>query len=87
MLWLDSTYPTDSTKPGAARGTCDTSSGKPDDVESQQASASVIYSNIKVGDLNTTYSKKHSKLQALVTSSALGAGAIGRRPDLIGCLA
>ncbi|PVG00368.1 cellulose 1,4-beta-cellobiosidase precursor [Serendipita vermifera] len=57
MLWLDSTYPTDSTKPGAARGTCDTSSGKPEDVESQQANAQVIYSNIKVGDLNTTYSK------------------------------
>jgi cellulose 1,4-beta-cellobiosidase len=27
MLWLDSTYPTDSTKLGAARGTCATDSG------------------------------------------------------------
>jgi cellulose 1,4-beta-cellobiosidase len=34
MLWLDSTYPTTSTKPGAARGTCPTTSGKPTDVES-----------------------------------------------------
>merc|ERR1712217_495391 len=33
MLWLDSTYPVGSSDPGAARGTCSTDSGKPDDVE------------------------------------------------------
>jgi cellulose 1,4-beta-cellobiosidase len=55
MLWLDSTFPTDSTNPGAARGTCPTTSGKPTDVESQQANATVTYSNIKVGDLDSTY--------------------------------
>ncbi|PVF96188.1 hypothetical protein CPB86DRAFT_709574, partial [Serendipita vermifera] len=56
MLWLDSTYPTDSTAPGAARGTCATTSGDPKDVESQQANAQVIFSNIKFGPLNSTYS-------------------------------
>lgn len=33
MLWLDSTYPTDKTSWGGPRGSCSTSSGKPDDVE------------------------------------------------------
>ncbi|PVF91003.1 hypothetical protein CPB86DRAFT_857668, partial [Serendipita vermifera] len=38
-----------------ARGTCPTDSGKPADVESQQANASVIFSNIKFGDIGSTY--------------------------------
>merc|ERR1711959_733607 len=41
MLWLDSTYPTGSTKPGAARGTCATTSGVPKDVEGQHPDAHV----------------------------------------------
>ncbi|KAI0794977.1 exo-cellobiohydrolase I precursor [Abortiporus biennis] len=57
MLWLDSNYPTDgdATKPGIARGTCDATSGTPATVESQHPGASVIYSNIKFGDLNSTF--------------------------------
>merc|ERR1712062_564980 len=51
MLWLDSTYPVDSSDPGAARGSCATSSGVPADVESQQAKAHVIFSDIKVGPI------------------------------------
>jgi cellulose 1,4-beta-cellobiosidase len=45
MLWLDSTYPTDASpdEPGKARGTCETSSGVPADIETSQASNSVIY--------------------------------------------
>jgi cellulose 1,4-beta-cellobiosidase len=54
MLWLDSTYPTTGGL-GAARGTCSTSSGVPATVESTDASAYVIYSNIKVGAINSTY--------------------------------
>jgi len=60
MLWLDSTYPTDSTKPGAARGTCPTTSGVPADVESQVPNSNVIYSNIKVGPINSTFSGSNS---------------------------
>jgi cellulose 1,4-beta-cellobiosidase len=56
MLWLDSTYPTDSTKLGSARGTCATSSGVPSDVESNSPGASVVYSNIKFGPINSTFS-------------------------------
>jgi len=57
MLWLDSNYPTDKdpSTPGVARGTCSTDSGKPDDVESSAASATVTYSNIKFGDIGSTY--------------------------------
>lgn len=57
MLWLDSDYPTTSSAstPGIARGTCATNSGDPKTVESQSPNASVIYSNIKFGDIGTTY--------------------------------
>ncbi|OBT83992.1 hypothetical protein VE02_08009 [Pseudogymnoascus sp. 03VT05] len=57
MLWLDSTYPTDSTKLGSVRGSCATSSGVPADVESGSASASVTYSNIKVGPIGSTFAQ------------------------------
>jgi len=57
MLWLDSTYPTtgDPSTPGIKRGNCSTSSGAPTDVETSAASAVVIYSNIRVGDIGSTY--------------------------------
>ncbi|KAJ3119004.1 hypothetical protein HK098_005771 [Nowakowskiella sp. JEL0407] len=56
MLWLDSSYPTDkdASIPGIARGACATTSGKPTDVESNQASSSVTFSNIKWGDIGST---------------------------------
>ncbi|EGC35742.1 hypothetical protein DICPUDRAFT_151874 [Dictyostelium purpureum] len=57
MLWLDSNYPTTSpvTEPGVARGPCSTSSGTPTDVESKYPNAYVVYSNIKVGPINSTF--------------------------------
>ncbi|OAA59800.1 cellulose 1,4-beta-cellobiosidase [Niveomyces insectorum RCEF 264] len=57
MLWLDSTYPTDAsaTDPGKGRGPCDITSGDPKDVESKNADATVIYSNIKFGAIDSTY--------------------------------
>ena len=57
MLWLDSDYPTDAdpSKPGISRGPCSTDSGKPEDVEANSPDATVIYSNIKYGPLNSTY--------------------------------
>ncbi|PPR00364.1 hypothetical protein CVT24_004398 [Panaeolus cyanescens] len=58
MLWLDSNYPTDqpASKPGVGRGTCATTSGDPKDIEVNNANASVTFSNIKVGDIGTTFS-------------------------------
>jgi len=54
MLWLDSTYPVDSSAPGAARGPCPTSSGDPKVLESENAGSFVRYMNIKYGELGTT---------------------------------
>ncbi|KAG6901271.1 hypothetical protein C0995_014360 [Termitomyces sp. Mi166 len=57
MLWLDSSYPVDAnaSTPGVARGSCPTDSGDPGDVENQYPDASVTFSNIRVGDLGSTF--------------------------------
>jgi len=57
MLWLDSDYPTTSNPatPGVARGTCATNSGVPSVIENSEANASVTFSNIKFGDIGSTY--------------------------------
>merc|ERR1719313_1237482 len=49
MLWLDST------KPGSVRGSCPPDSGKPDDVEKNHPDSTVKFSNIKIGDIGTTF--------------------------------
>merc|ERR1712137_468069 len=54
MLWLDSTYPVDSSDPGAVRGSCPTTSGAPDDVEKEQGSSKVMFSDIRWGPLGST---------------------------------
>ena len=58
MLWLDSNYPVgaDSSKPGVARGTCDQQSGVPTTVENQNPNAQVTFSNIRFGDIGSTFS-------------------------------
>jgi cellulose 1,4-beta-cellobiosidase len=57
MLWLDSNFPTDAdaSKPGIARGTCPITSGVPSQIETDSPNASVRFSNIKFGALNTTF--------------------------------
>ncbi|KAI0778349.1 cellobiohydrolaseI [Trametes elegans] len=57
MLWLDSDYPTDvpATNPGVSRGPCPANSGTPATVETESASASVTFSNIKVGPIGSTF--------------------------------
>ncbi len=58
MLWLDAPYPPDkdAATAGVSRGTCGRDSGDPASVESAAASASVTYSNIKWGPINSTFS-------------------------------
>ncbi|GMF20095.1 unnamed protein product [Phytophthora lilii] len=55
-LWLDSDYPVtaSASKPGVSRGTCAKTSGDPDTVVSEQADATVVFSNIRFGDIGTT---------------------------------
>ena len=57
MLWLDSDYPTDvdPSTPGVHRGTCDVASGDPTYVEKNSPDATVVYSNIKIGTIGSTY--------------------------------
>jgi len=72
MLWLDSNYPTtaDATKPGIARGTCATTSGKPTDVETSAANASVTYSNIRFGPIGSTYTGSSTTTTTTGSSSS-----------------
>jgi cellulose 1,4-beta-cellobiosidase len=67
MLWLDSTYPVGGTAAGDARGTCPTTSGVPATVEAASPNANVIYSNIKFGSINSTWT----------ATSTLGGGGSG----------
>ena len=73
MLWLDSDYPTDAdtSQPGVARGPCPTTSGDATAVESSPAGAvaSVIFSNIKVGPINGTYSPAPAAPDAATTTT------------------
>eukprot|EP01121_Diplochlamys_sp_Union-15-3_P019022 TRINITY_DN705_c0_g1_i3.p1 TRINITY_DN705_c0_g1~~TRINITY_DN705_c0_g1_i3.p1 ORF type:complete len:458 (-),score=95.56 TRINITY_DN705_c0_g1_i3:61-1434(-) len=57
MLWLDSNYPTTAppNQPGISRGPCATTSGRPDDVEKNHPNANVKFSNIKFGQLGSTF--------------------------------
>ncbi|KAJ7069829.1 cellobiohydrolaseI [Mycena amicta] len=58
MLWLDADYPVNASAsaPGVSRGPCSATSGNPTTVESQQANASVTFSNIKIGPIGSTFS-------------------------------
>ncbi|ODM23691.1 putative 1,4-beta-D-glucan cellobiohydrolase A [Aspergillus cristatus] len=57
-LWLDGSYPTNATEsdPGVKRGTCAKDSGAPSDVEKSAADATVTFSGIKFGAINSTFS-------------------------------
>ncbi|KAH6909061.1 cellobiohydrolase I-I [Coprinopsis sp. MPI-PUGE-AT-0042] len=57
MLWLDSSYPVDAdpSTPGIGRGTYGTDTGEPDDTVAQHPDAQVAFSNIRFGDIGTTY--------------------------------
>lgn len=54
MLWLDSTPP-GSSGPGAARGSCPTTSGRPADVEARYPNSKVKFGNVRTGEIGTTF--------------------------------
>lgn len=56
MLWLDSCDGDgDPTQPGVCRGSCPTSSGVPDEMEKQYPDSTVVYGNIKFGEIGSTH--------------------------------
>ncbi|KAG1692758.1 hypothetical protein DVH05_024373 [Phytophthora capsici] len=71
-LWLDSDYPVtdDASKPGVSRGTCAKTSGDPKTVVSEQADATVVFSNIRFGDIGTTVDGISTTNTATTASSA-----------------
>ncbi|KAJ5225548.1 CAZyme family GH7 [Penicillium chermesinum] len=58
MNWLDSNDPDtgSASTPGVARGTCSTTAGDPQTVESQSPGSNVVFSAIKFGPIGSTYS-------------------------------
>ncbi|KAJ7455769.1 cellulase [Mycena latifolia] len=79
MYWLDSTYPTNASasSPGVTRGPCSTTSGDPKTVEASEGSNSVTFSNIKWGDLNSTFSATGSGGTGTTTASSPPTGPTG----------
>eukprot|EP00933_Yihiella_yeosuensis_P081982 TRINITY_DN95708_c0_g1_i1.p1 TRINITY_DN95708_c0_g1~~TRINITY_DN95708_c0_g1_i1.p1 ORF type:complete len:489 (-),score=81.95 TRINITY_DN95708_c0_g1_i1:313-1779(-) len=70
MLWLDSVYPPegDTSKPGVVRGPCKTTTGATAYVRSKFPHASVSFSKIKFGHLNTTFSMSEGDAEEGVES-------------------
>lgn len=59
MGWLDQDpFPADadSSQPGVGRGPCPTTGGRPADLIKQYPDAAVVFSNIRSGDIGSTYS-------------------------------
>jgi len=56
MRWLDSSYGSgpDAAAKGLLRGSCPTTSGKPEDIRKRFPKANVGYSNLKVGEIGST---------------------------------
>ena len=91
MGWLDAVnYPTNSTGLGSARGTCATDAGAPSDIESKNADASVTFSNIRFGPINSTFSSGSvssgsgsaaSSSSVPVASSAASAAAVDAKAN------
>lgn len=71
MLWLDSTFPVDKAgSPGAARGSCSTTSGVPAEIEKASPNSNVAYSNIKFGPIGSTFNAPPSSGSPGSSSSA-----------------
>ncbi|KAH6909062.1 cellobiohydrolase I-I [Coprinopsis sp. MPI-PUGE-AT-0042] len=57
MGWLDSTYPRedDPNQPGIARGPCPATGSSPEETQQNHPNAQVVFSNIRFGDIGSTY--------------------------------
>ncbi|RLN92079.1 hypothetical protein BBJ28_00010194, partial [Nothophytophthora sp. Chile5] len=76
-LWLDSDYPvaSDASEPGVSRGTCATTTGVPDDVISEQPDATVVFSNIRFGDIGSTVDGISTDSSSTTSTTAASSGA------------
>ncbi|KAG9042298.1 hypothetical protein FS837_011035 [Tulasnella sp. UAMH 9824] len=70
MHWLNSYFPEDCTGYGCERGTCAANTGVPAEIEVSAASASVTYSNIRVGPIGSTYSGSSTTTTTTTTTTS-----------------
>lgn len=68
MRWLDSAYPVDANPntPGVRRGPCDGSTSHPDYVRDVHRDSFVKYTNIKYGEIGSTFPTHHRRLTSTV---------------------
>jgi cellulose 1,4-beta-cellobiosidase len=68
MRWLDSTFPVDDkvTRPGVARGPCSGEHNHPKYLRSKHKSATVKYTNIKYGEIGSTFSEEARRLESVL---------------------
>lgn len=77
MRWLDSNFPdgADPATPGVARGTCSSTEGLPANVEANFPNAQVKFSNIRFGDIGSTYGIGTGTTTSSSSSAAASASA------------
>jgi cellulose 1,4-beta-cellobiosidase len=68
MRWLDSTFPVGepATEPGNARGPCDDQDNSPNHLRSVHQHATVKYSNIKYGEIGSTFESDARRLSQVL---------------------
>lgn len=71
MRWLDSNWPADkdASLPGVARGTCATNAGNPANLIKNVPNSQVTFSNIKFGDIGSTFNNAAVISTTLTTST------------------
>jgi len=67
MGWLDAHFPSnkDTSEPGVLRGPCDGTTSHPQHVRTHHSDSYVKYSNIKYGEINSTFSAQR-RLEVLI---------------------
>mmetsp|Transcript_92306 Transcript_92306/g.197782 ORF Transcript_92306/g.197782 Transcript_92306/m.197782 type:complete len:628 (-) Transcript_92306:23-1906(-) len=80
MAWLDAASPANRSRamPGIARGPCPRSAGRPEDLHADNSGAFVRYTDLRYGDIGTTYS---------VGSAAAAPDAAGGSEEAFCCFA
>ncbi|KAI8607107.1 concanavalin A-like lectin/glucanase domain-containing protein [Chytriomyces sp. MP71] len=83
MLWLDSTFPVNGTANGTKRGTCATTSGLPTDVESNSPHAYVVYSDVRWGEIGSTFNGNPVTASSAASQKTTTAAASSTAPTVV----
>merc|ERR1719471_1454629 len=82
MTWLDTASPAgkSESEPGVLRGPCPGSSGEPADLRSNHPDSSVIYANIKYGEIGSTFDGGDVVETSSVVSPSTPSTGVSSRP-------